>query len=199
MTNGNQICPCSIRYQPSKIVSIALVYLVLVFSGLAQATNGVSTNEVSSSAPATNETTAVTEPATNYVAAPLPSSTAPVFLPEPANGGFSSFLRVIGALALVIGLFLGGAWFFRNWQRLNIQRGNRPRLNLIETRSLGGRHAIHVIGYENERFLIASSPSGVNLLSHLPAATAEASIDDATKNPAPPSFAQALTQVLKGK
>ncbi len=198
MSSPNQLCLCSIRYQPSKIISIALVYLALVFSSLAQNTNAPTTNDVSSLAPATNEIAAAAEPATNYVAAPLASSPAPPFLPEPANGGFSSFLRVLGALALVIGLFLGSAWFFRNWQRLNVQRSGRPRLNIIETRSLGGRHVIHVIGYENERFLIASSPSGVNMLSHLPAAT-ETSPEDATKNPPPPSFAEALTQVLKGK
>jgi len=27
-------------------------------------------------------------------------------------------LNVMGALALVIGIFLGGVWLFRNWQRL---------------------------------------------------------------------------------
>ena len=38
-------------------------------------------------------------------------------------------------------------------------------MNVLETRSLGGRQAIYVIGYEQERFLIASSPAGVNFLS----------------------------------
>ena len=28
-------------------------------------------------------------------------------------------------------------------------------------RSLGGRHTLHVIGYKQERFLIAASPGGV--------------------------------------
>jgi flagellar biogenesis protein FliO len=82
-----------------------------------------------------------------------------------------SFIRVIGALALVIGLFLGGVWFFKNWQRLAVQRGRAPKLNILETRSLGGRQAIFVVGYNQERFLISSSPTGVNLLSHLPTVT----------------------------
>jgi flagellar biogenesis protein FliO len=99
---------------------------------------------------------------------------------------------------LVIGLFLGAVWLFKNWQRVGGVRGRMPKLNVLETRSLGGRHAIYVVGYERERFLISSSPGGVNLLSHLPTA-AESEADDLAKNSAPPSFAQALTQVLKSK
>jgi flagellar biogenesis protein FliO len=113
------------------------------------------------------------------------------------NAGLS-FIRVIGALALVIGLFLGGVWMFRNWQRVGGQRGRAPKLNVLETRSLGGRHAIYVVGYDRERFLISSSPGGVNLLSHLATATEDETATPAAGSP-PPSFAQALSQVLKGK
>jgi flagellar biogenesis protein FliO len=122
---------------------------------------------------------------------------APLTAPLPLDAGVS-FIRVIGALALVIGLFLGGVWLVRNWQRVGGQRGRAPKLSVLETRSLGGRHAIYVIGYERERFLIASSPGGVNLLSHL-ATAAEDESAAATTVSAAPSFAQALTQVLKGK
>jgi flagellar biogenesis protein FliO len=128
---------------------------------------------------------------TNSAFTPLTTSSLP-------DVGISSFIRVIGALALVIGLFLGGVWFFKNWQRLAVQRGRAPKLNILETRSLGGRQAIYVVGYNQERFLIASSPTGVNLLSHLPTAT-EGEPDATGKNSPTPSFAQALTQVLKGK
>jgi len=109
-----------------------------------------------------------------------------------------SLLRVFGALALVIGLFLGGIWLVKNWQRLSVQRGRAPKLNILETRSLGGRHSVSVIGYEKERFLIATSPAGVSLISHLPNAV-EAESPAPEKNVQPPSFAQALAQVLKGK
>src|SRR3954466_14391211 len=78
-----------------------------------------------------------------------------------------SLIRVLGALALVLGLFLGGVWMFRNWQRLTIHRGRAPKLNVVEVRSLGGRHALYVVAFEQERFLLSSSPTGVNLLSHL--------------------------------
>ena len=115
-------------------------------------------------------------------------------LPNPA----AALIRILGALCLVIGLFFGGVWLYKNWQRLAVQRGQAPKLNILETRSLGGRHAIFVVGYEQERLLIASSPAGVTLLTHLPSA-AEGEAGSPEKNPAPPSFAQALAQVLKGK
>ncbi len=114
----------------------------------------------------------------------------------PDVGG--SLLRVLGALGLVIGLFLGGVWLFRNWQRLALRRGGTaPRLNVLEVRSLGGRHALYVVGYEQERFLLASSPAGVNLLSHLPSADeAEPSAESPTQAG---SFPRALAQMLRGK
>lgn len=109
-----------------------------------------------------------------------------------------SLLRVLGALAVVLALFLGGVWLFRNWQRLTLQRGRAPKLNVIEVRSLGGRHALYVVGYEQERFLLAASPTGVNLLSHLQPAE-ETAPGSPAPVPAPSSFAQALTDKLKGK
>ena len=59
---------------------------------------------------------------------------------------------------------------FQKLAALAVKRGRAPKMNVLETRSLGGRHALLVVGYEQERFLIASSPGGVNLLSHLPGA-----------------------------
>lgn len=125
------------------------------------------------------------------------TTNAPVTAPPFPEAGVS-LLRVTGALALVLGLFLGGAWFFKNWQRLALQRGQQPKLNILETRSLGARQAVFVVAYERQRFLVATSPAGVNLLSHLP--DAEATETQSTEKPAAPMpFAQALAQVLKRK
>jgi flagellar biogenesis protein FliO len=149
---------------------------------------GLMTNSVAS--PVTN---LITNPVTNLVT----NSFAPLMTASSPDAGLS-FIRVLGALALVIGLFLGGVWLFKNWQRLAVQRGRAPKLNIFETRSLGNRHAVFVVGYESERFLIASSPTGVNLLSHLPVAVETETAATETNSPAP-SFAQALAQVLKRK
>jgi flagellar biogenesis protein FliO len=109
----------------------------------------------------------------------------------------ASLVRVFVALAFVLAIFLGGVWLFRNWQRLTVQRGRAPKLNVVEVRSLGGRHALYVVAYEQERFLLAASPTGVNLLSHLQPAEEGATPPPTT--PTPASFAQTLGQMLKGK
>jgi flagellar biogenesis protein FliO len=122
----------------------------------------------------------------------------PLTVPSAFPDTTGSLIRVMGALALVLGIFLGGAWLFKNWQRLGIQRGRQPKLNILETRSLGARQAVFVVAYERQRFLVATSPAGVNLLSHLPDSEA-AEPESAEKPGAPMSFGQALAQVLKKK
>ncbi|HTB83219.1 MAG TPA: flagellar biosynthetic protein FliO [Candidatus Sulfotelmatobacter sp.] len=109
-----------------------------------------------------------------------------------------SLVRVIGSLALVIGLFLAGAWLFKNWRRISMPNSKQPKLNIFETRSLGARQSVFVVGYEKQRFLVAASPAGVNLITHLPdAAEEETAAAEKTSGPMP--FAQALAQVLKKK
>src|ERR1041385_2849611 len=67
-----------------------------------------------------------------------PAVAAPLSLPTTSLTDVGpSLLRVFGALALVLAIFLGGVWLFRNWQRLVIQRGRTPRLNTLQNRSLG--------------------------------------------------------------
>ena len=119
--------------------------------------------------------------------------------PSPLPDASASLLRVLGGLAMVLAVFLGGAWLFRNWQRLVIQKGRTPRLNVLEVRSLGGRHALYVVGYDQERFLIASSPAGVNFLSHLPSADPAGGEASAPAGEPQPTFAQAFAKVLKGR
>jgi len=115
----------------------------------------------------------------------------------------ASILRVLGALALVISLFLGGVWLFRNWQRLAVRKGRAPRLNVLEVKSLGQRQAIYVVGYQQQRILLASSPAGITLLTHLPeeeeAKTAAAAATDSAAPAVRMSFAEAFQQVLSRK
>jgi flagellar biogenesis protein FliO len=122
---------------------------------------------------------------------------APVIgLPGPVPVALS-FVRVLGALALVLAIFLGGLWLFRNWQRLVLAQGAPPKLNVLEVRSLGQRHALYVVAYEQQRLLLAASPTGVTLLTHLPAASGEPEIRAA--GAPPPDFATALLQAVTRK
>ena len=107
----------------------------------------------------------------------------------------ASVLRVGGAFIIVIALFLAGVWLFRNWQRLAVRRGNGAKLTLIEARPLGQRQTLYVVGYEQQRMLLASSANGVTLVSHLPAA------EKGDEPPPTPgmNFADALQTVLSRK
>ncbi len=110
------------------------------------------------------------------------------------SGNGLSVLRVFGGLVFVLALFLGVVWLLRNWQRAIAPRGQLPKLNVLEAKSLGNRNTLYVVGYEQQRLLVSSSPTGVTLVSHLPnAELGEPAV------PVPPSFAEALQQVLTRK
>ena len=110
-----------------------------------------------------------------------------------------SAIRALGAFALVLGIFFGGVWFFRHGQRFAWRKTGVPKLAILETRALGNRFAIYVVGYERQRMLVGSSPTGLVLLSQLPPA-AESSPDSPAPAPAPSaSFSQCLQQVMTQK
>jgi flagellar biogenesis protein FliO len=107
----------------------------------------------------------------------------------------ASLIRVAGSLVLVIAIFLAGVWLFRNWQRLSVRHGATPKLNIIEVRSLGQRQALYVVGYQQQRMLLASSPAGIALLSHLPTVEEQENATPIARM----SFAEAFQQVLARK
>jgi flagellar biogenesis protein FliO len=128
-------------------------------------------------------------------AAPLFSTNLPPVSPALPDAS-SSVIRVFGALVLVLGLFLAGVWVFRNWQRLALRRGQPSQLQILEIKALGGRHALYVVGYQQQRLLLASSPAGVTLVSNLPAG------DVSEVEPAKLSrenFVQVLQQAVQAK
>ena len=121
------------------------------------------------------------------------TNAVPPVTPLP-DAGFS-VLRVFGALVLVLAIFFAGVWLFKNWQRLAAkQSGHQSRLNILEARPLGNRQVLYVVGYDRQRLLVASSPTGITLVSQLP----EADATEATPATAP-SFAATLSQVLGKK
>jgi flagellar biogenesis protein FliO len=122
---------------------------------------------------------------------------APALTPLPTPELGMSLVRVFGALFLVLAIFLGGVWMFRNWQRFATPSGRAPKLNVLEVRSLGGRQALYVVGYERERYLLSSSQTGVNLVTHLPLADESTTTTAEGAKPAI-AFSQVLTQMLRG-
>ena len=119
--------------------------------------------------------------------------TPPVALPSQSIAG--SFLRVGGSVIFVIALFLSAIWLFKNWQKITVRGGQVQNLRVLEVKSLGPRNTVYVIGYQRERLLLSSSPTGVNLIAHLP----EGDASETSNSTVPVSFAQALVQTLSHK
>jgi flagellar biogenesis protein FliO len=105
-----------------------------------------------------------------------------------------SALRIFGALLLVLALFLGGVWLFKNSQRALGRTNGANKLHVVEVKSLGNRQSLCVIGYGRQRMLVGSSPAGVSLVSQLP----EALPTEENVGPTP-SFADALQSILHRK
>jgi flagellar protein FliO/FliZ len=94
--------------------------------------------------------------------------------PLPTPDVASTLIRLAGAMVLVIAIFLGGFWMTRNWHRFLMKKGQAPKLNVLEARSLGARHTLYVVGYEKQRLLVATSAAGISLLTTLPPAENDA-------------------------
>ena len=112
-----------------------------------------------------------------------------------------SLLRLTGALALVLAVFFGGIWMYRNWQRLAVRAGHGPKLQVIDAKSLGHRHALYVVAYEQQRLLLACAPTGITLLTHLPSVDPESAENSARPRlPVPQfTFVEALQNVIGRK
>jgi flagellar biogenesis protein FliO len=127
------------------------------------------------------------------------STNLPPISPAFPDASFS-VIRVFGALLLVLALFLGGVWVFKNWQRLTLHRGRPSQLQILETKALGGKHALYVVGYQQQRLLLASSPNGVALVSHLPSADPADLAPNTMAGPiSGDNFVQVLQQAVQGK
>lgn len=124
------------------------------------------------------------------------AGTAAAATPDASLAG--AFIRLAGAFALVIALFIGLVWAWKRWGADAAVRGRSRRLHVLESRSIGNRQSVIVVGYENERLLLGSSPQGVCLLTRLPESldeTPESTPAAATG----PRFVDALSAVLANR
>jgi flagellar biogenesis protein FliO len=75
--------------------------------------------------------------------------------------------RALGSLILVGGLAGGGLWAFRRWGARRLPGSGGARLKVEETLALGDRRFVSILKVDDEHFLIALSPQGVNLMARL--------------------------------
>lgn len=116
-------------------------------------------------------------------------------LDSPIAGAGTSLLRMLGALILVLALFGLAVWCVRHSQRLGLGLRPQARLRVLEARSLSYRHSIYVIAYDQQRFLVGTSPGDITLLGRLPPADPVVTGDA----PPPAGFAGVLRQMLQRK
>lgn len=107
-----------------------------------------------------------------------------------------SLIRLIGGMCVVLGLFLGGVWLMKRTPQLLRKGGDTRKLQVLEARSLGPRQVVYVVGYEQQRMLLATTPNGIQLLTHLPAAEPTPP-GEVPPTPSKPTFAEALMQAVR--
>ncbi len=113
-------------------------------------------------------------------------------LQQPSGDLLFVMLKLIGALFLVIAVFLLGVWFFKRSRWFSLYQGAPAQLKILESRSLGYRNTLFVVGYSHHRFLLAASTTGVSLVSPLPDASPTGEV-----SPSAPSFAEQLHAVQR--
>ena len=75
--------------------------------------------------------------------------------------------RALGSMVLVLGLAGGGLWAFRRWGAGKFPGSGGNRLRVEETLALGDRRFVSILKVDDERFLIALSPTSVSLMTRL--------------------------------
>ena len=90
--------------------------------------------------------------------------------------------QALGSMLLMLGLAGGGLWAFRKWGAGKFPGSGGSRLKVEETLALGDRRFVSILKVDDERFLIALSPSNVSLLTRL----------DSVEAGGPAEFSEAL-------
>ncbi len=105
-------------------------------------------------------------------------------------------VRLGGTLLLVLAAFILAVRFFRRSSLWNMGQTRPSHLNIVESRSLGSRHSLHVVTYGRQRFLIADSPAGTCFLA--PLDEPQAGEFPQPDGPAHDSFADKLRSLIEG-
>ena len=101
-------------------------------------------------------------------AAGLENTNSTLQVPPVSGGLWGVFFQMMGALIFVVSIFVLGAWLFQKSRFFPVSKSGPAQLQILESRSLGYRNGLLVVGYNQQRFLLATSATGINLLSPLP-------------------------------
>ncbi len=101
--------------------------------------------------------------------ADAPAAPAPQAVPQ--LGGNS--MQIAAYLGGMLVLFIGGAWLLRNGLPMMQKNKGTRKLNVSETRGLGGRQFLVVAEYENRKVLLGVCPGRIDYLCSLSSAEPE--------------------------
>jgi flagellar biogenesis protein FliO len=161
--------------KPSKLPGILLGALLTALLGL-----GLGLPAGAQAPPPSPSERELQAPLTLDDGKPTPAGTA-------APGSGPSAWRALGSLVLVSGLAAGGLWGFRRWGARRLPGSGGTRMKVEETLALGDRRFVSILKVDDERFLIALGPQGVNLMTRL----------DNVEAGGPPQFTEALERQVQ--
>lgn len=87
-------------------------------------------------------------------------------LPDAPGSLAGELLRVLGVLLGLLGLLVAGLHLLRRFRLAPASRS--PYIQVLSTHYLAARQALWVVAVGRQRFLLASSPERVELLTALP-------------------------------
>ncbi len=103
---------------------------------------------------------------------PAPALAAPYEAPDL----FPAFLKMLGALGVMLGLLLGLYGLNRKWGFLTQTR--RGEIQILETRNLGSKRSLCLARARGRDLLLGLSQERIDLLADLGEAPAESTFDE---------------------
>lgn len=162
------------------IIALALISPLLVPRARAEGKPAakVSTSPATRSneqtAPVTNVTAPVSAGTETPTETPTTNEPELAFLPDEGNqpaaeqsGLLGLVMRTVGALFLIVGLVVAGAWLVRrfNGARFNPSREDVPELFVLTTVALGDRRSLAVVRFGEKTFLLGSTAQAITVLA----------------------------------
>ena len=79
-----------------------------------------------------------------------------------------AFLKMISALALVIGIALIVLWLFRKLMKGSVGlRSDAEAIKIVSSKYMGSKHSIALVDVIGHILVVGLSPTGMSLLAHL--------------------------------
>lgn len=92
---------------------------------------------------------------------------------KPEFDPVESFFRVLSGLVIVILIFLGGVWLYKNRLTQPGAHALNGQLKVLESKFLGNKQGIVVIAYGNKRMMLGTTHGSMSKISDLPDLTDE--------------------------